>query len=177
MPRESKCQRCNCREGLLYRDISGEYSQGRNQVYTQSFSDFWFYGPLLPVPDTDTRKGAIAIIRNAFLQTGGDAYNAHFQIFEYPKYANAPQWISGDHETSKFVNIRNYGVDYGAQNFRDGLLSLNYLSFEHCLNRPDFARQCLGEAVRVEIENRLSLHSRLQATPELFLSCASTAAV
>ena len=163
--------------GLLYRDISGEYSQGRNQVYAQSFSDFWFYGPLLPVPGADTRKWATAIIRNAFLQTGGDAYNAHFQIFEYPKYANAPQWISGDHETSKFVNIRNYGVDYGAQNFRDGLLFLNYLSFEHCLNRPDFARQCLSEAVRAEIEIRLSLHSRLQATPELFLPCATTAAI
>ena len=165
------------REGLLYRDISGEYSQGRNQVYAQSFSDFWFYGPLLPVPDADTRKGAVAIIRNAFLQTGGDAYNAHFQIFEYPKYANAPQWVFGGHEASTFVNIRNYGVDYGVQNFHDGLLLLNYLSFEHCLNRPDFARQCLGEAVRAEIEARLSLHSRLQATPELFLPCASTAAI
>ena len=70
-------------EGAFFTDLSGQYGPA-GQTYAQLLSDFWFCGPLLPLPGLADRKWAVAQIRNAFGQAGGPAYNAHFPLFEYP---------------------------------------------------------------------------------------------
>ncbi|MDJ1501936.1 hypothetical protein [Xanthocytophaga agilis] len=141
-------------EGLYYRDISGSYKQP-NQLLPQLISDFWFYGPLWPIPDLYTRKLLVATIRNAFMQVGSIASYKHFQLFEYPVIANTKQWTSGDYHASSFVIVRDYGIEYGDQNFHDGLLFLGFFSFEHCLNCRDLATKQLGQQAVSEI-NRLT---------------------
>lgn len=124
-------------EGLFYKDISGQFSPRPGTVYEQLFSDFWFYGPLMPLPDLHTRKLIIAKIRNAFIQAGSPASYQHFQCIEYPKFPVAPlEWTDGDAKASDFVIVRDFGIEWGRTNWHDGLVYLNFLSFEHFLNVP-----------------------------------------
>ena len=132
-------------EGLLYKDLSDAYTPSRQLETAQSFSDFWFYGPVLPMPDPETRKWARAIVRNAFRQVGGAAYNTSFPMLEYPVLDNPLHWSVGNHKASSFVNMRTFGVDYGYETFYDGPVYLLFLSFEHCLTRPEYARERLGQ--------------------------------
>lgn len=44
------------KEGFFYKDLSGQFSPRPGSVYEQLFSDFWFYGPLMPLPNLHTRK-------------------------------------------------------------------------------------------------------------------------
>ncbi len=131
-------------EGLYFKDVSGEYGPA-GTVYPQFFSDYWFYGPLMPLPDLDTRKWVISHIRNAFMQAGGPASYAHFKLIEYPAPQISPQvWEDGDHVVSDFVTLRDYGVEYGRQNWHDGLVYLNFLSFEQFLTKNHHARNPEG---------------------------------
>ena len=124
-------------EGLFYKDISGQFSPRPGTVYEQLFSDFWFYGPLMPLPDWYTRKWIIAKIRNSFIQAGSPASYQHFQFFEYPNFPVSPlQWTDGDALVSDFVTVRDFGIEWGRTNWHDGLVYLNFLSFEHFLNVP-----------------------------------------
>ncbi|MCC6460322.1 MAG: hypothetical protein IT260_07610 [Saprospiraceae bacterium] len=132
-------------EGLLYKDLSDAYSPYRKVEKVQGFSDFWFYGPVLPMPELETRKWAQAILRNTFRQVGGAAYNAPFPLLDYPRLDNPRHWSFGNYKASDFVNMRDYGVDYGSENFHDGPVFLGFISYEQCLTRPAFARDQLGE--------------------------------
>lgn len=124
-------------EGLFYKDISGQFSPRPGTIYEQLFSDFWFYGPIMPLPDLHTRKWIIAKIRNAFIQAGSPASYQHFQFFEYPKFPVSPlQWTDGDDKVSDFVTVRDFGIEWGRTNWHDGLVYLNFLSFEHFLYVP-----------------------------------------
>lgn len=96
------------------------------------FSDFWFYGPLLPIPDLFLRKLLVATIRNAFIQAGSPASYKHFELFEYPEVNDSNHyWQNGDYEASDFVCVRYYGIEIGATNWRDGLAYQWFLSFEY----------------------------------------------
>lgn len=66
--------------GLFYKNISEQHSSGAGTVTEQLFSDFWFYGPLFPVPDLHIKKMLIATIRNAFIQGGSPASYHHFKL-------------------------------------------------------------------------------------------------
>ncbi len=124
-------------EGLFYKDVSGQFSPRTGTVYEQLVSDFWFYGPLMPLPDLYTRKWIVAKIRNAFIQAGSPASYQHFQCFEYPQFPVAPlEWTDGDAKVSDFVIVRDFGIEWGRTNWHDGLVYLNFLSFEHFLNVP-----------------------------------------
>ena len=124
-------------EGLFYKDVSGQFSQRLGTIYEQLFSDFWFYGPLMPLPDLHTRKWIIAKISNAFIQAGSPASYQHFQFFEYPSFPVSPlHWTDGDAQVSDFVTVRDFGIEWGRSNWHDGLVYLNFLSFEHFLNVP-----------------------------------------
>ncbi|MCF8248245.1 MAG: hypothetical protein K9J37_23650 [Saprospiraceae bacterium] len=152
-------------EGLYFKDISGEYGSA-GTVYPQFLSDFWFCGPLLPLPDLDTRKWVISHIRNAFVQVGGPAYDGHFKLFEYPAPQISPQvWEKGDHVASDFVTLRDYGVEYGRQNWHDGLVYLNFLSFEHFLTRPDHLPPILTPEIRQGIHQHLLGEARMAPMP------------
>jgi hypothetical protein len=133
-------------EGLFFRDLSGTYGPASG-VFPQSFADYWFYGPRMPLPDPDHRKWALVLIRNAFLQVGGAAYSQPFKVLDYPRLANPPIWSDGDYRASDFVAMRDYGLEYGRENFHDGLVHLTFVSFEHCLYRPGMANSILTEDV------------------------------
>ena len=145
-------------DGLVYKDISGQFSPRPGTVYEQLFSDFWFYGPLMPLPDLYTRKWIIAKIRNAFIQAGSPASYRHFQFFEYPNFPVSPlQWTDGDDKVSDFVTVRDFGIEWGRSNWHDGLVYLNFLSFEHFLNVP------LPEYVPITPEMRLEINGLISA--------------
>lgn len=141
-------------EGLFFKDISGQYGVA-GEVRSQLFSDFWFYGPLMPLPDLETRKQVLTQIQNAFERKDAALYNAHFQLIEYPVYANPPMWEDGYYLVSDFVIMRDFGVDYGRQNFRDGLVSQGFISFEQCLHRSDIPEWAIPAKVLRDIKNRL----------------------
>jgi hypothetical protein len=145
-------------EGLFYKDFSGQFSPKPGTVYEQLFSDFWFYGPLMPLPDLHTRKWIIAKIRNAFIQAGSPASYQYFQFFEYPNFLVSPlQWTDGDDKVSDFVSVRDFGIEWGRTNWRDGLVYLNFLSFEHFLNVP------LPEYVPITPEMRSEINALINA--------------
>lgn len=141
--------------GLIYRDKGRvqDYSPHGQAVYHQLFSDFWFYGPLMPIPELSLRKKLVAIIRNAFLQAGSKASYAHFALFEYPVFpVSPPLWENED----GFVILRNYGIEYGRTNIRDGLLFIDFLSYEQFLSRPETSPASLTPDIRQEIHHYLS---------------------
>jgi hypothetical protein len=141
-------------EGLFFKDISGQYGTA-GEIRSQLLSDFWFYGPLMPLPGLETRKQVLAQIQNAFERKGDTLYDSHFQLFEYPSFISPPMWEEGDYRVSDFVIMRDFGVDYGRQNFRDGLVSLGFISFEQCLHRSDIPEWAIPAKVLREIKNRL----------------------
>ncbi|MDX2249841.1 MAG: hypothetical protein SF052_23860 [Bacteroidia bacterium] len=143
--------------GLYYKDVSGEYNPLRGAVSEQLLSDFWFYGPLLPIPDLYIRKQLVAIIRNAFIQAGSPASYKHFDLFEYPTLPISPlQWVFGDHHANDFIIVRDYGIEMGATNWHDGLVYLKYLSFENFLTIPPREDSLITQEIRAEIEALLA---------------------
>lgn len=150
-------------EGLYYKDVSGQFSPRPGTVYEQLFSDFWFYGPLMPLPDLYTRKWIIAKIRNAFIQAGSPASYQHFQCFEYPSFSVSPlQWTDGDAQASDFVTVRDFGIEWGRSNWHDGLVYLNFLSFEHFLNVPLPEYVPITPAIRAEINGLINAQMALE---------------
>jgi hypothetical protein len=143
--------------GLHYKDISGDYNSIKGTVTEQLFSDFWFYGPLLPIPDLSVRKQLVANIRNAFIQAGSPASYKHFELFDYPNFTiSTPHWVTGDYDSNEFVTVRNYGIEYGRTTWYDGLVYLCYLSFENFLTVPAREGSVISPEIREEIEKLLS---------------------
>ena len=151
-------------QGLYYKDISGDYTSLQGKVSEQLFSDFWFYGPLLPIPDLHLRKQLIATIRNAFVQAGSPASYKHFDLFEYPTQSISPlTWDDGDHNVNDFVILRDYGIEYGRTNWHDGLVFLGYLSFEHFLTVPSSGGSYITPEIRAEIEEFLAIKPHIES--------------
>lgn len=142
-------------EGLFYHDVSGLYNHGPDRVTKQEISDFWKYGPVLPIPDPALRTRLLDIIRDEFRPDNGTLQEPPFPILAYPRYDNPPQWVDGDFRVSDFVILRDYGIEYGRENFHDGLVWNGFVSFEHCLTRPEFAQKQLGYPVWEDIISRL----------------------
>lgn len=140
--------------GLYFKDVSGDYGY-KGAITSQCFSDFWFYGPILPIPDLQMRKQIVANLRNTFRQVGGPAYQGHFELFEYPIFPNPIHWKFGDHVASDFVILRNYGIEYGSENWHDGLVYLQFISFEHCIFRNNATNLIFTEEVRQEILQKM----------------------
>lgn len=152
-------------EGLFFKDVSGDYGHP-NRVYEQLFSDFWFFGPLMPLPDLATRKQVVANIRNAFLQAGGPASYQHFELFEYPTLPDEIlKWEEGDHSASDFVIVRSFGIEHGAQNWHDGLTYLGFLSFEHFLTLPPVEAKVITPKIRKELQRFLTKNGAATQVP------------
>lgn len=152
-------------EGLFYKDISPEYGQVPGQVHEQLFSDFWFYGPLMPMPDLQVRKQVVANIRNAFLQVG-PVSQKHFELFEYPTSGDMPSWEDGDYTVMDFGHVRSYGIDTGRTNWHDGLVYQAYTSFEQFLTRPDWMVDSMPPKTRKAIEKYLGRHVKTPPTSD-----------
>ena len=142
--------------GLFYKDLTPEYSQWSGKVHEQLFSDFWFYGPLLPIPDLVIRKQIIAQISTAFLKTDNPILDTHFELFEYPMLHEKLSWEIGEINilVQDFVIVRAYGIESGRSNFRDGVY-LNYTSFERFLTQPNVDKSYLIADIRAAIETYL----------------------
>jgi len=76
-------------------------------------------------------------------------------LFEYPRYHTPPQWTIGDHVASDFVILRDYGVEYGCQNWHDGLVSLNFISFKYCLYGPEYVGKKIEKDILADIMQRI----------------------
>ena len=150
-------------EGLFYKDLSGEYSAQPGAVCEQLFSHFWFYGPLLPLPDLHTRKMVVAKIRNAFMQAGSSSSYQHFKLFEYPKQPVQPkQWKDGNQQAYDYVIVRDYGIEIGGWNWRDQLTGLVFVSFENFLHLPTPPHAMLKGEIRSEIEQMLAVKIQVE---------------
>lgn len=142
--------------GLFYKDLTPMYGQQAGQVHEQLFSDFWFYGPLMPVPDLETRQQLVANIRNAFLQVG-PVSQQHFPLFEYPALPIDRFWEEGDHNRKDFVNLRPFGIEFGAQNWHDGLMYLVFVPFERLLADAKALEKWISPGIQSEILQHLSV--------------------
>ena len=139
-------------EGVHFHDLSGAYSYPEGKIFTQSLSDFWFYGNLMPLPDLALRKRVIDHLTPIFKEKGN-----HFTLFEYPEPSiSEPSWRTKDWRDSDFVFIRWFGIDYGTQNWRDGEIIPNFLSFENFLHRPDFNHRIFTPEIKMGIKEYLS---------------------
>ncbi len=146
--------------GLFYKDVSGEYDSRLGWVSEQLFSDFWFYGPLQPMPDLRLREKIIGIVRDAFLRSDCPAAAAHFELFEYPALTVSDlNWSEGDHVRRDFVDVRAHGIEIGYLTFRDSEPSRGFLSFENFLHEPPRPFSAITPEIRAEIEQFLGKKS------------------
>ena len=134
------------RNGLKFHDIDNHYGASE-KLYEQNLADFWFYGPALPIPDPALREQLVQVIRNALYQHGVSHPDSHFPLMGYPSFIIYPDWVDGDYVASNFVILRSYGIEYGRQNFHDGLVWLSFLSYEQCLTRSDFKSTVLTQEI------------------------------
>ncbi|MEZ4934453.1 MAG: hypothetical protein R2788_20290 [Saprospiraceae bacterium] len=137
-------------EGLFYKDLTPQFGQTPGKVHEQLFSDFWFYGPLKPLPDLSTRKWLVAHIRNAFLQVG-PVSQKHFQLFEYPNLIDTPKWEEGGAVSQDYVIMRPFGIEYGRSNWHDGLVYTGFISFERFLADPVAVEHLISPVIRTEL--------------------------
>ncbi|HAC25371.1 MAG TPA: hypothetical protein DCE81_10690, partial [Cytophagales bacterium] len=146
--------------GVIYKDISGEYYYPPGKVTEQLFSDFWFYGPLQPVPELSMRKKIIELIREAFQDPDCPAAGAHFELFEYPAPTDSGlYWEEGDHVRSDFVAVRSHGIESGYSTWRDVQPMVGYLSFERFLHEPPPPYTSITPGMRAAIEQFLGRKS------------------
>jgi len=145
--------------GVFYKDISGEYAPVPGTVSEQLLSDFWFYGPLRPVPDLQIRQTLVETIKKALDDPGDLLLNSHFELFEYPKIELPLHWEEGDWKASDSIFVRSHGIDLSSSNWRDGPTYLGCVSFEHFLNAPPNPFSVFTPEIRAEIERFLSRKS------------------
>ncbi|MBL7810336.1 MAG: hypothetical protein JNN28_21110 [Saprospiraceae bacterium] len=146
--------------GLSYKDISGEYYYPPGKITEQLFSDFWFYGPLQPLPDLRMREQIVALMREAFQDTACLAAGAHFALFEYPALdGGALYWEEGDHVRKDFVVVRSHGIESGYSTWRDVQPLVGFTSFERFLHEPPPPYTSITPVMRAAIEQFLGRKS------------------
>lgn len=146
--------------GLMFKDLSGEYYYPPGKVTEQLFSDFWFYGPIQPVPELSLREKIVGFMKEAFLNPACPAAAAHFELFEYPVLTDSGlYWEEGDHVRSDFVAVRSHGIEYGYSTWRDVQPMVGYLSFERFLNEPPPPYTSITPGMRAAIEEFLGRKS------------------
>jgi hypothetical protein len=147
--------------GIFYKDISGAYTSVLGSIKEQLFSDFWFFGPLYPIPDLALRRQIVGMIKNTFEDADCAAAGAHFEFFEYPPLpAAALQWSEGNHVRSDFVTVREHGIEVGCITWRDSEPYIGFTSFENFLNAPPHPNASITPAIRAAIEAHLGITSK-----------------
>lgn len=145
--------------GLYFKDLSGEYYYPPGKVTEQLFSDFWFYGPLQPVPELSMRTKLVELMQEAFQDPDCPATGAHFELFEYPARDSDLYWEEGNHVRSDFVAVRSHGIESGYSTWRDVQPLVGYLSFERFLNEPPPPYTSITPGMRSAIEQFLGRKS------------------
>ncbi len=146
--------------GLFYKDLSGEYYYPPGHVSEQLFSDFWFYGPLQPIPELKLREKIVSQLLDAFFNLDGAAAKAHFELFEYPVLTDSSlYWEEGDHKRKDFVAVRSNGIETGYSTWRDTQPMLGFISFERFLHEPPRPQSIFTADIRAKIEQFLGRKS------------------
>lgn len=140
--------------GLIFKDLKGQYGFPPT-TYEQIFSDYFFFGPPVPIPDIGLRIELLKCIQMAFSKSGNPISSTHFPLFEYPKLIVPQLWESGDWKSGSFVRMGDYGVNYGETNWRDGLMYMAFISFEQILQRTDIPAWALSPEIQQQIRKHL----------------------
>lgn len=149
------------RTGLYYKDLSNQYDSRPGWVSEQLFSDFWFYGPLQPIPELRLREKLIATLQEVFLNPDCPAAGAHFELFEYPPLHDSNlSWSEGDYKRNDFVEVRAHGIESGYSTWRDTQPSVGFTSFERFLHEPPKPYSSITPEIRAAIEQFLGKKSR-----------------
>ncbi|MBK8703228.1 MAG: hypothetical protein IPN33_06150 [Saprospiraceae bacterium] len=143
--------------GLFYRDISGQYDTTPGAVSEQLFSNFWFYGPLRPLPDLQLREKVISTLKQGFENPDCASAKAHFELFEYPQQQSLAglAWEEGDHVRRDYTTVRPFGIELGHTTWRDGWSGTGFISFEKFLHLPPTEYQIFSPEIRAKIEQYL----------------------
>ncbi|MBL7794676.1 MAG: hypothetical protein JNK77_20240 [Saprospiraceae bacterium] len=143
--------------GLFYRDFSGQYMNTPGGVMEQLFSNFWFYGPLRPLPDLHLREKIISTLKQGFENPDCPSAKAHFELFEYPQQQSPADlaWEEGDHVRRDFTTVRPFGIELGHTTWRDGWSGTGFISFEKFLHLPPTEYQIFSPEIRAKIEQYL----------------------
>jgi len=153
------------RLGLYYKDLSSEYDSRPGWVSEQLFSDFWFYGPLQPIPELKLREKISACIREAFLDPDCPAARAHFELFEYPPLNDSNlYWSEGDYKRNDFISVRSNGIEIGYSTWRDTQPIIGFISFERFLHEPPGSHTIFTPEIRAKIEQFLGRKSAFKRT-------------
>ncbi len=141
-------------QGLFFKDIKGQYGFPPKTI-EQIFSDYFFFGPPVPIPDVELRIELLKHIQMAFLKPSLPVSSMHFPLFEYPKLITPQLWESGDWKSGSFVRMGDYGVEFGETNWRDGLTYISFISFEQILQRTDIPDWALSQEILFQIRMHL----------------------
>jgi hypothetical protein len=125
-------------QGLWFTDLDGMYAPQAGQVFEQVLSDFWFYGPLMPMPHADDRKWTVVQFKNAFIQVGPVAQQ-HFTLLDYPSLSKTYHWSIPEKGT---LNLHSFGLELEMQTSGH-----QFLSFERILHDTHAMNVLLGEEV------------------------------
>lgn len=154
--------------GLFYAEISGEGTTVPGTVTEQLLYDFWFFGPLRPIPDLKVRQTLVNILKKALTNPECPAAWAHFELFEYPEMPDSRlHWTEGDHYRTDVIRVGRYGIEISSSNWRDPIPQTGYLSFENFLNAPLNDHALISPPIRASIEaylGRVSKYNPVQTT-------------
>ncbi len=147
--------------GLFYTDFSGGASVERGYVVEQLLSDFWFFGPLRPIPELGVRQELVNVLKKAFTHRECPASMAHFELFEYPEMPDPRlHWTEGDHYRTDEIRVGRDGIEISSSNWRDQIPQTGFLSFENFLNAPLNDHALFNPEIRAAIEVYLGRASR-----------------
>jgi len=147
--------------GLFYTDFSGGASAEQGNVVEQLLSDFWFFGPLRPIPELGVRQELVNVLKKAFTHRECPASKAHFELFEYPEKPDPRlHWTEGDHYRTDEIEVRRYGIAISSSNWRDQIPQTGFLSFENFLNAPLSDNSLMNPEIRAAIEVYLGKASK-----------------
>ncbi len=153
--------------GLFFKDIDGHYGFPP-KTYEQIFSDFFFFGPPVPIPDVELRIELLKFIQMAFTKPLNPVSSMHFPLFEYPKLITPQLWESGDWKSGSFVRMGDDGVHFGETNWRDGLSFISFISFEQIIQRTDIPDWAISPEILLEIRLHLMAEvPNLKIRPEV----------
>ncbi|MBK7426889.1 MAG: hypothetical protein IPI60_07580 [Saprospiraceae bacterium] len=153
--------------GLFFKDIDGHYGFSP-KTYEQIFSDFFFFGPPVPIPDIEIRIELLKFIQMAFTKPLSPVSSMHFPLCEYPKLITPQLWESGDWKSGSFVRMGDDGVTFGETNWRDGLSYFSFISFEQILQRADIPDWAISPEILIEIRGYLMAEvPNLKIRPEV----------
>lgn len=140
---------------LVFTDIDGMYGPPATP-HLQNTGDFYAHGPHMPLPDSRLKSELLRAIAT------GDTFNPAqppFTRFDYPDHngATPPAWHYYHGLEIDFVTVKNYGIEFGTQHLKNGLLDLGFCSFEKLWHEATPAHRLLRPELLTQIRHFLAI--------------------